>query len=562
MTTRLAERGVIGRARTVLVVPSAGRAFVSAVLAVPSAALGDGRLRVYGRIGTDAEASAHVEAVVLPAVDRILEAVNISIPAWDVVFEGLDAMAAHDTQAMQGGHSADLSLYFTLVSSALDLPLRQDVIFTGALTSCHGTVGAVGSLPAKIRAAREQCDVREFVYPAFRDDGSLKALAPAEAEKIDDALIQGREQFHATPVQDIAEALPLAIEECDIPLALLGKGLFGRPVPLCEPDSPTGRAVKYLLYRQAERFWSALATALQWSDDAGVSTLLESFLDHHRRQGRYPAGTGKRLHHLLMGLAPLRRRSLRFPLVDFGQCLAVGLLGTAEDSVDVTILLEAIQGRRPADAELHAEAASSAHSGQGEYGAEADTVGLILHRLSPEYLARHVGRPIDEARDSFHPGEVTTDSRDEFVDALVSFYVHLLGRVGVTLDTSNRTAVEAEALAFADEAYARAGGLVAAEREAVLGLHGGLRNVLDTMADHRKQRDFEKHVQLTFATAMKGPDDAARAGFVRAVFDRFGPLLPADIRETPVERFVPRWEELARATARCLNDMTQALRRL
>ena len=553
---------MIGRARTVIVAPSAGRAFVSAVLAVPSREPGEERLCVQGRIRLDPEAMAHAQATVVPTVDQVLDALGVSIPGWEVTIEGLDAIGVHGAEAVQAGHSAELPLFLAILSSALELPLRQDVVFTSALVSRIGTIGPVGSLPAKVRAAHEQHEVREFVYPALGSDRSLDIMAPEEAERIEEALAEAREQFHATPVHDVAEALAIAVQELDIPLANLRKGIFGHAVPHCVPESPVRRAAAHLLKNHYERFWSATAAALTQSDGSGAEALLTAFLGHHIREGYYPSGMGIRLMHTLAGLAPLRRRSLRFPLAGFGQCLEVGLLGGTEDAADVTVLLQAVEGHFPSHACVSSAAPPVASAHGVDYSAAEDTTDLVLSRLSAEYLSNAIGRPIDEARITFNPGFVTSDSWDEVVDVIVSFYVHLVAKLGVTLDPTDRTTLEAESLAYLNEAYARAGGIEGAKLEVELGVNGGMRSILDAMADFRKQKDYEKSVLFTFTTAMKGRNDSAREKFVQAVFARFGSLLPVDLREAPIERFTARWEDLARATARCLNEMTQSLRRL
>ncbi|MCC6694868.1 MAG: hypothetical protein IT365_04465 [Candidatus Hydrogenedentes bacterium] len=514
------------------------------------------------RIGLDPDAIAHAEATVVPTVVQILDALGASIPIWEVTIEGLDAIGVYGADAVQGGHSVELPLFLTMLSSALELPLRQDVILTGALISLIGTIGPVGALPAKVQAAREQHEVREFVYPAFGADGSLNVMAPAEAERIEAALAEAREQFHATPVHDVAEALMVAVQELDIPLAILRKGIFGHAVPNCFPESPVRRAAAHLLKNHHERFWSATAAALTQSDRPGAEALLAAFLGHHMREGHYPSGMGKRLMHTLAGLAPLRRRSLQFPLTDFGRCLEVGLLGGTEDAADVTVLLQAVEGRVLSHACVSSAIPPVVSAQEVDYSAAEDTTDLVLSRLSAEFLSSAISRPIDEARLTFNPGFVTSDSWDDVVDVIMSFYVHLMGKLGVTLDLTDRTALEAESLAYLNEAYARAGGIEGAKLEGELGVNGGMRSILDAMADFRKQKDYEKSVLFTFTTAMKGRNDSAREKFVQAVFARFGSLLPVDLCEAPIERFTARWEDLARAIARCLNEMTQTLRRL
>ncbi len=563
MMGRPASENKIGRVPTLLVVQSDQRAFLCTVTAEHRENAGEQRVHFSGGAIIAPAVADHVVSVVVPLVEGVCRLLGESVSRWDIVYESIEAAAACETPLSVSGNSGDLSLFLVLLSSALQLPLRQDAVATGLFTSAAGGIGSVGSIPEKLHAAIADSRMRLFLHPPFGVDKSLDALVPDEYSRIEEAVADARRKaIRLTPVKDVADLVREVLDEESIVLSSLHKGYFDRGFDRISPDTPVTSAARHLLAGNQTRFWHCLGNALRSQEPERVSLLLSAYLQFHERKESYPSRVGAQLIQRLRTLPPVMRRALPKPLVPSSMCFAVARYAFETDTEDAQALLKANKGQTwlnegesgPEDPEVPAAKLG---------GDDADqTLDAILNQLSGENVVKAAGRDIDNACVSFSTDSSLASSADAFTEVVTSFYLHLLSETGVLLTRINSSAAERDALRLVEQAFHKQGGLEGARREAEIGVNGGLRAVLDAMADYYRTQAVENHIMFVLETALDDRDRPAKVALIRAFLRRFEGLLPPDIAQTEPEDLVGQWKVIAHAYARSLDSLKNLIRRL
>jgi hypothetical protein len=189
-------------------------------------------------------------------------------------------------------------------------------------------------------------------------------------------------------------------------------------------------------------------------------------------------------------------------------------------------------------------------------------VDAVLTEITSEALARKIGIPIDSARASYVMGDVLVDSADEFYEVVSGFYLTLLRHRGMAPASVDHAALTAEALHLLEAAFRREGGSKGAQAEARDGTRGGMRFVLNMMTEQYKLEQQSNHAEAVIAAALDPLTFDERAAFMRALLDRMGPHLPADIRDAPPAQFARHYDTIAKAYVQSLDRVRQLLRTL
>ena len=93
------------------------------------------RLDFRGPVKLDDETIRHLETVVLPIVDEFADQTGVPHKNHILSIENIGVTATRGKGLKISGFSADLPLFLALLSATLQLPLRQDVISTGHISS-------------------------------------------------------------------------------------------------------------------------------------------------------------------------------------------------------------------------------------------------------------------------------------------------------------------------------------------------------------------------------------------------------------------------------------------
>jgi hypothetical protein len=472
----------------------------------------------------------------------------------------LDGIAAKEIPAVLSGHSADVPIFSCLLSAAVDLELRQDVLPTGELGSLAGDITMVSGIPAKVAAAAEDPAVSAFLYPSLDRDHSLLMLTPNERERIQEALTVASAYVRTVPLKNIADVMEHLFDDDAVTLCSLRQGFWDAAPSSSATETPLGTAIRFLTSHNEDRFWRALESTLSAGDSTRTRQLLDAIVQFHVSRKTYPAGFGGRLFQLVCSLPPATRRlKTPFPLVPVADFITLSQFAAHSHYEDLRFLSRICLENAKAFEPAHFTQRTPATLEDRETGEAAVTI--LLDELLPETIAAKVCNPIDEALNHFHPDSIQAGSCIECLEVAAALFCQLERYskaipAGPPIETA-----EKEAVALLQEAFARYGGEDAAYAEACQPTRlGGLPYVLKVMTDVYKAKAVHDHIRWVMR---KGVDPLYRehVAFTEEIKRRFASFLSPEDVEPDAEVLANRWEDLARAYAHSLDAVKVVLRK-
>jgi hypothetical protein len=555
--------GATGRARATLVFGEGehAKAVIVTVVARATGRIRSSELHFSGPVTFETRIAKHISDVILPIVNMIAASLGLGGRRIDLCVVNPGAASVFDIGVQIDGFSADVPVFLALLSACIQLPLPVEMVSTGHIASGSGDISAVGGLQTKLSVASGDESIKCFLCPALGEDHSLRDLCPGAAAEAYGAISNARRKLRVVTVSNIADlAHAVFTDEAILSAALKGGFLSAPSAPVSAPG-PVEEVVRFLAEGNEKRFWDVLERHLLRGNSAEAKDLLYSYTQAYIREKVYPAGFGRRLAQLVGSLPPATRRlRLQFPLLDTSVCVKVGQFAVGGQVEDIRLLLDATAGK------VGSEAAPLSRTGQtcgdGE-GADAEaTLDILMSEIDEVSLAETVGLPIDTARATYVLDSATVDSHDEFLDTISAFYLRVCRHVHPGACPADIEAARDEAVALIEGAFAGRGGLEAALAEARTPVHGGMRYVLDVMADRLKAERQIKHVNRVFKEALDPLDSLSRTSLMAAFLRRIGPALPEEIRAAPPERFAKHYEVIVKTYVESLNRVKEVLRTL
>ena len=165
-------------------------------------------------------------------------------------------------------------------------------------------------------------------------------------------------------------------------------------------------------------------------------------------------------------------------------------------------------------------------------------------------IARHVGIAHDEARLAYHlPGNKNTVTNfDEFNALIADYYNHHLTQCVTHGGGLAGFEAAGRASEILESEYKHQGGdLMSAYRDAHDGTNGGMRIILDIIADHLKTESAERYVRAAFHRYVDPASWDERVEIIRQFFDRNPHVLPLSIDKNRPERYAQNYDELIKA---------------
>ena len=566
MTTNAAH---VGRSPTVLVF-GRGASKVAVVSTIEARVKGchspiDHRLSYCGPVTFDDDTARHMADTVLPLVDRVIEPLGLGQRAYELSVANVGAASIHDVGMCVSGFSVDLPVLLAILSVAMALPNPQDTLSTGHIASVSGEIRPVRSLAQKLEVATQTPDIQSVILPALTTDVSMLHLSPREQKHVGDAVIQAAQSLRIVEVVTIDQVLPVVWPQEAVVLSSLRTGFFETGSPSDSSDDPIGRAVGFLKNDNEGRFWSAMQRQILTGYASDAHRLMEARIQYHISREQYPPDLGRRLRLLIQSLPPaVRRVRTVYPLAPLEQCIRLGqFIGSGDDSgiEDFRELINTVSGGT-------AHSLRSTHDPSVAAAADpppiTEQAGIesILSEISDETLSTTIGLPIDNARARYVLDKVIVDSYEEFLDVIDAFYRHLLLHLDTVPAMAGDIEVADEASALVKRAFDDKGGLEAAAAEAINGIHGGLRFILDVMTEQFKSDKQAKHVDRILHHAIDLLDWDDRVQLMAALMARIGPLLPESLRDLPPQRFARKVDAIAKAYVRSIDRVKQLLQTL
>jgi hypothetical protein len=504
----------------------------------------------------------HVEQIIIPIINRILEDLGVPRPGLVISATNLGIASVSDVGVDISGFSADTGIFLILLSRCLGVPLADDVVTTGHISSPYGDITLVKGIPVKLEAAILNPSVHRFIYPDPDRDGSLKVLSPDQRDDVVNAVMGARDDIKTKAVKGISDLLKVLLTEEALVLASLRQGFFGSAKLRDTGNNPVSDVVCFLTHANETRLWRVLHGLVLHGQGDRARSLLQAFCEFYLNKRTYPRNFGKKLYRFVCGLPPsIRLLDEFFPLIDTGLCIRLCRYAAQSDHPDVLCLYDAAHGRNL----THNKSVSPAPIPHIAETSDLDCLAFdrVTSKISEQAMAHKFGIPADSARGSFVLESSTVQSWEQFIEILQSFFIHLHSYITSEAESFiDLNRARAEVLALLEEAFQIKGGTKAAFARAEDGTDGGLRSVLDTLTEHYKSKRLFEYIQCVFKDAVDPLDWDDRVRFINGALKRLRPLLPRDIRDEPPERFVGAYEMIVQAYVQSLDQVNKVLRTL
>lgn len=190
-------------------------------------------------------------------------------------------------------------------------------------------------------------------------------------------------------------------------------------------------------------------------------------------------------------------------------------------------------------------------------------INAILSELDERNIARRVGIPHDEARIRYPIHSNTVSDFREFTAIIADYYNrHFIQCVsnGGTLTLSDAAGRAKEIL---EQHYRRQGGdLISAYNDAHDGTNGGLRAVLDIIADAMKSESVERYIREVFDIYVAPNSWEEKVEIIRQFIAACQPHLSSAIQADQPERYAQNYNELIRSYVKALQQNSSMFRKL
>jgi len=190
------------------------------------------------------------------------------------------------------------------------------------------------------------------------------------------------------------------------------------------------------------------------------------------------------------------------------------------------------------------------------------SIESLLSEMDELAIARNVGIPHDEARMNYRLTRNTVGSFDEFADVIADYYNHHVSQCVLHGGHLSRTEAGGRAKEILNQEYRRQGGDInMAYNDAHDGTNGGLRVVLDRIAEQLKVESVERYIRDTFDRHAEPISWEQKVDIMRQFIAHYGHHFPSSIRADQPERYAANYEELIRAYVESLKKTSSIIRR-
>ena len=190
------------------------------------------------------------------------------------------------------------------------------------------------------------------------------------------------------------------------------------------------------------------------------------------------------------------------------------------------------------------------------------TIGSILQALNERSIARSIGIGHDEARMTYPLRSNTVASFDEFSAVIGDYYNHHFSKC-FGAGTLPRMEAQARAKEILEQQYRRRNGdIVSAFNDGHDGTNGGMRGILDLVADAIKTEAVERYVREVFDVHVAPNSWEQKVALIRDFIQRCGVDLSASIQTDQPERYAHDYRNLVREYVKGLQGTSAVFRRL
>jgi len=191
------------------------------------------------------------------------------------------------------------------------------------------------------------------------------------------------------------------------------------------------------------------------------------------------------------------------------------------------------------------------------------SIASILSALDERTIARQIGIPHDETRIRYTLQRNTVQDFDEFSRIIGDYYIHHSGSCISRGGTLSRAQAEGRAKEILERDYRRRNDdIVSAYNNAHDGTNGGLRGVLDKIAEALKAQSVERYIRSIFDRHLAPCSWEEKVQIMRDFVQHCGMHLSSSIRADDPARYAHEYSSLIRAYLTALQQTSSMFRRL
>jgi hypothetical protein len=191
------------------------------------------------------------------------------------------------------------------------------------------------------------------------------------------------------------------------------------------------------------------------------------------------------------------------------------------------------------------------------------SMNSLLSLLNERNLAQSIGLQHDEARMQYTLRSNTVSNFDQFSEVIADYYnYHCTNCVshGGRLSASEASSRAKELLE--KEYRKRRGDIVSAYNDAHDGTNGGMRVILDTIAEGLKAETVERYVRDVFDQHVAPNSWEQKVSIIREFIAQCGPFLASSIDASQPERYAQNFNQLITSYIEALQQTSSMFRRL
>lgn len=191
------------------------------------------------------------------------------------------------------------------------------------------------------------------------------------------------------------------------------------------------------------------------------------------------------------------------------------------------------------------------------------SIRSLLAAMDEREIAQRIGIPHDEARLRYPLSSNTVGDFEEFSDLIADYYNYHFTRCVSRGGSLSRAEAAGRAKEILEREYRkRRGDVVSAFNDAHDGTNGGLRVVLDIIAEGLKTDSVQRYVREMFDRHVAPSSWEQKVDIIRQFIDQCGASLSSAIRADQPERYAQNYEELIRSYVEALQRTSSVFRRL
>jgi len=191
-------------------------------------------------------------------------------------------------------------------------------------------------------------------------------------------------------------------------------------------------------------------------------------------------------------------------------------------------------------------------------------IDVLLSALDERTIALQVGIEHDQTRATYRDYSVVINGYREFERVIADYYKHHYSRCMARGGHLDHSQASSYAKAIISEEYRRKtrGDINSAFDDARHGTNGGMRNILDIVANGLKLQAVENYIRSVFDRVVTPVEWHEKVEIIRQFIDCCGVHLHASIDRNTPERYAQNYTDLIRAYVTNLERVSAMFRRL